>query len=142
MLNEISTNINAIYNEIQEKLIPRNIRKGVTILNVDGTLEGMKEAYIVDTIVSGFTVTKPDSGSYTFNLNSNGYYESNNKGVQSSYALCKIQFNVVNDGSTITFDCICYGESGYDYGLFSQLDGTLTSSNTADSNAYFTFYGK
>ena len=142
MLNEISTNINAIYNEIQEKLIPRNIRKGVTILNVDGTLEGMKEAYIVDTIVSSFTVTKPDSGSYTFNLNSNGYYESNNKGVQSSYALCKIQFNVVNDGSTITFDCICYGESGYDYGLFSQLDGTLTSSNTADSNAYFTFYGK
>ena len=48
----------------------------------------------------------------------------------------------MNDGSTITFDCICYGESNYDYGLFSQLDGTLTSNNTADSNAYFTFYGK
>ena len=142
MLNEINTNINAIYNEVQEKLIPRNIRKGVTILNVEGTLEGALDAYIVDTVVSKYTVTKPDSGSYTFTLNSNGYYESNNKGVQSSYALCKIQFNVVNDGSTITFDCICYGESNYDYGLFSQLDGTLTSNNTADSNAYFTFYGK
>lgn len=142
MLNEISTNINTIYNEVSTKLIPRNIRKGVTILNVAGTLEGMMEAYTIDTIVDNYTVTKPDSGSYTFTKNSNGYYESNNKGVQSSYALCKIQFNVVNDGSTITFDCISYGESNYDYGLFSQLDGTLASSNTADSNAYFSFYGK
>ena len=142
MLNEINTNIQTIYNEVSNKLLPRNIRKGVTILNVEGTLEGALDAYIVDTIVSSYTVTKPDSGSYTFALNSNGYYESNNKGVHNSYALCKVQFNVEKDGSNITFDCINYGESNFDYGIFSQLDGTLSSNNTADSNAYFSFSGK
>ena len=62
MLNEINTNIQTIYNEVSNKLLPRNIRKGVTILNVEGTLEGALDAYIVDTVVSKYTVTKPDSG--------------------------------------------------------------------------------
>lgn len=142
MLNEINTNIQTIYKEVTEKLIPRNIRKGVTILNVDGALEGIKDSYIVDTVISNYSVSKPDNGAYTFTLNSSGYYESNNKGKSGSYALCKVEFNVVKDNSTIAFDCINYAESSFDFGLFSQLDGTLTSNNTADSNAYFSFSGK
>ena len=39
MLTELQNNLNTIHSEIMEKLIPENIKKDVTILNVTGTLE-------------------------------------------------------------------------------------------------------
>ena len=79
-----------------------------------------------------YTVTKPHTGSYTFVLNSNGYYESNNKGVSSSYALCKLTSFAPRLG-TLTLSCINYAENSYDYGILSNLDTTLTASSSADS---------
>lgn len=44
MLNKMNADLEIIYNEIQTKLIPRNIKKDVTILGVVGTLEKSEHA--------------------------------------------------------------------------------------------------
>lgn len=73
------------------------------------------------------------SSPYGFSLNANGYYESNNKGVQNSYALCKVSFTM-HEQNDLKIQLINYAESDYDFGIFSNLDQTLTSSNTADTS--------
>lgn len=98
---------------------------------------------IENIIISKYAVEKPDTGLYEFKLNDAGYYESNNQGVQSSYALAKVSFTVVKDDSTIAFDVISYGENNYDYGIFSELNTELVASYTADStNVHTSFYGR
>ena len=79
--------------------------------------------------------------SYGFSVNSNGYFESQNKGVDSSYAMMKIQFSA-NAGASFTIKYISYGESNYDYAIFSNLDSALSESNTADSSYYKRTYGE
>ena len=39
MLVELENNLNIIYDDIKNKLLPENIKKGVTILGVTGTAE-------------------------------------------------------------------------------------------------------
>lgn len=39
-MTELQGNLQFIYNELQEKLIPENIKSGVTILGVTGTYTG------------------------------------------------------------------------------------------------------
>ena len=133
MLNQLKENIKTIYDELNKNLIPANIRKGVTILNVEGTLEQSGIAYSSKEQVDSIVVNKPDSGSYMFALNSSGYYESNNKGVNNSYALCKVTFNALYDGCSLVLDCINYAESSFDFGILSKLDTELSASNTVDS---------
>lgn len=79
--------------------------------------------------------TVSNVGSYGFSQDSNGYYVSENKGHDSSYALCKITFTTST--GYIYLDCINYAESGDDYGLISMLDSTLSSSNSADKSNVF-----
>lgn len=69
---------------------------------------------------------------YGFALNRNGYYESQNKGVGSSCALCRVRF-VANESCSIAFSVINYADSGYDYGLFGALDTALTKDINEDS---------
>ena len=79
-----------------------------------------------------YRVTELDRVQYGFRRNSGGYFESENKGVDNSYALCKVR--IFADGvSHMYIDCINYGESIYDYGILSRIDTTLTLSNAADS---------
>lgn len=71
------------------------------------------------------------SMAYEFELNENGYYESNNKGIGNSYSLCKVTFN--NEKRLlIPISYINSGENNYDYGIFSNIDQTLSSSNSDD----------
>ncbi len=78
---------------------------------------------------------------YSFSLNSAGYYESSNDGVNNSYSLCRVNFTA-NAGTTVTFYVINYAESNYDFGIFSNLNTTLSSSYSADtSNVYRSFKG-
>ena len=134
---EITTEVVILYKK--ENLVP--FETNIPIYNDDTYSKRLLPCSV--RVINSVVVSKPpeDTGEYEFEL-IDGWYESNNKDVHNSYALAKVSFNVIDDGSTITFDCISYGENNYDYGLFSQLDGTLASSNTADSNAYFTFQGK
>lgn len=71
------------------------------------------------------------STTYGFALNTNGYYESNNKKKASSYALCKVTINAPQ-AFTLTIPYISSGENGYDYGIFGQLDTELANNNTDD----------
>ena len=74
-----------------------------------------------------YTVEKPSGATYGFSLNANNYYESKNKGVNSSYAMAKLNFTT--DGSyKLYLDCINYAETNYDFGILSELDKTLQMS--------------
>ena len=87
-----------------------------------------------------YTVENLDT-EYGFYLNSNGYYESNNKGIDSSFALCKLNIEAPID-CTMYLDCINYGESGFDFGILSNLDTELIQSSSVDSsNVYKSFSG-
>lgn len=65
-------------------------------------------------------------GTYGFTLNSNNYYESNNKGVDKSAAVCRVDFTVPVE-ATITFTYINYAEQGYDFGVFGNIDVALSN---------------
>lgn len=79
-----------------------------------------------------YTVEKPSGATDGFSLNANNYYESKNKGVNSSYAMAKLNFTT--DGSyKLYLDCINYAETNYDFGILSEVDKTLQMSDTVDS---------
>lgn len=66
-------------------------------------------------------------GSYGFTLNSNtGYYVSNNKGVSKTASVCRVDFHVPVS-ATITFTYINYAEQGYDFGVFGNIDVSLSN---------------
>lgn len=73
----------------------------------------------VDT--SAWSVSDISGATYKFALNSNGYYESNNKGVNNSAAVCRVKIHAAK-ACTVTFKCINYAESNYDYGLLGVID--------------------
>ena len=63
-------------------------------------------------------------GSYGFSLNSSGYYQSDNKGVDKTAAVSRVHFSLPTD-ATITFTFINYSEEGYDFGVFGNIDTAL-----------------
>lgn len=66
-------------------------------------------------------------GTYGFTLNSStGYYVSNNKGVDQSASVCRVDF-YVPVSATITFTYINYAEQGYDFGVFGNIDVALSN---------------
>ena len=75
-----------------QPVLYNNLTSGNHFIDIKYRKDGSGNSYndslqfkIVPPTANVYNVTKPDSGSYTFNWNSNGYYESNNKGVSSSY---------------------------------------------------------
>ena len=68
-------------------------------------------------------------GTYPFQLNSNGYYESTNKGKGSSYSYATLNYSGFDE---LVLECINSGESQYDYGIISQPDVELSKSTTDD----------
>lgn len=71
------------------------------------------------------------TSSQQFILNSNDYYESNCKGVNNGWSLCKINFN---KSGNYTLQCISNGENNYDFGILSTINHTLSASNTVDTS--------
>ena len=63
-------------------------------------------------------------GEYGFDLNSSGYYVSNNKGISKTASVCRVNFSVPVS-ATITFTFINYSEEGYDFGVFGNIDTAL-----------------
>ena len=88
-----------------------------------------------------FTVTDVEGASYNFTLNSNGYYESTNKKVGNSAALCKLDITDLEDTEKIIFDCINSGEENFDFGMISKINTTLSTTNSEDnaSNLFVNF---
>ena len=93
-------------------------------------------------IKSTYEVVPIDNVPYGFILNSAGYYESQNKHIQNSYALCRV--NISNPmGYPIVLECINYGETNYDYGVIGQKDKQLNrDNNPTEANVFFNFKGQ
>ena len=85
--------------------------------------------------VNTFSVNARSGASYGFSLNSNGYYESTNKGQGNSAAVTRVNFELESD-CVVTFSYINYAEARYDYGIFGKIDTALGTTYSADSDAY------
>jgi tetratricopeptide (TPR) repeat protein len=77
-----------------------------------------------------FTVENVSGSRYGFTKRSNGYYESTNKGKNSTYAIAKVTFTTTT--GQIILDCVNYAEATCDYGIISNLDTPLSMSTSAD----------
>lgn len=114
----------------------------ITAANSEGDI--FTREFIVYSVeqLSTYTVESIDESEYGFTLNEFGYYESENKGKPSSYAICKININNTAN-CNVYIDCISSGETNYDYGILSTVNNTLTLSNIADTeNVFMSFRGK
>lgn len=76
---------------------------------------------------SSWSVVAISGASYKFALNSNGYYESANKSVANSAAMCRVKLEITKPCNVI-FKCINYAEANYDYGLLGKLDTAMSTS--------------
>lgn len=73
-----------------------------------------------------YSVDSVSGASYGFELNSNNYYQSENEGINKSAALCKVNVHVPV-AATLTFTFINYAEQSYDFGVFGNIDETLST---------------
>ena len=91
-----------------------------------------------------FTVTDVEGASYNFVLNDAGYYESTNKNIANSAALCKLDITDLEDTTKVMFDCINSSEANYDYGMISKINTALGTTNSEDSasNLFVNFKGQ
>ena len=69
------------------------------------------------------------TGTYPFELNTNGYYESTNKSKDSSYSYATLNYEGFEN---LVLECINSGEPSYDYGIISQPDVQLGESTSDD----------
>lgn len=97
------------------------------VVNIDVDVSPTHADYNVS-----YEVVPVDGAPYGFSLNENGYYESRNKGISDSYAMCKVIVNV-NTELPVYFQCINYAQNYYDYGLISEPNTMLAMNKTADS---------
>lgn len=101
------------------------------ILYING-LEVDRFDYVVAS--AGYAVNGLSGITYGFGYDSSiGYYRSLNKGVHSSFALCRINFSIVGGSATVVLQYINYAESNYDFGIISQIDTTLLRSSSEDT---------
>lgn len=83
-------------------------------------------------------------GTYPFQLNTNGYYESTNKGQNSSYSYATLNYEGFDE---LILECINSGETYNDYGIISQPDVQLSESTSDDgatgsTNVFKNFKGQ
>lgn len=103
----------------------------IMVLSLNGTKLGEYESFFPPSAT--WDVSAISGATYGFALSS-GYYVSQNKGASGSYAICRLNFNVIGGSVTVQLACINYAESNFDFGIISTVDATLARSSTADSS--------
>lgn len=82
--------------------------------------------------IPAYNVVQVNStASHQFKLNSNGYYESQCKGINNGWSLCRVEFN---KSGNYTLQCISNGENNWDFGILSNINNTLEASNKVDTS--------
>lgn len=120
---------------------PTPVQEGESSTITSDTISGISITDNGTDITSQFTshsgttgnYTITNRGSYGFAL-SNGYYVSQNKGVDKSAAVCRINFSLPVT-STVTITYINYAEANYDFGVFGNIDTELSTSYYAASSS-------
>ena len=108
---------------------------GDTTRTIVETIPYLGSSYQVTIVQTANDVRPPLSwnvvseGTYPFQLNSNGYYESTNKGKGSSYSYATLNYEGYDN---LVLECINSGETDSDYGIISQPDVQLSESTTDD----------
>ena len=142
------SNIVATTDTITFDIISHDI-EGVATINVDvnGAEDYVFHRKFTFTVFekmeeSTYEVVQAEGSQYGFALNSNGYYESQNKKIPHSYAICRV--NIHNPiGRIMYIDCINYAEMNYDYGMIGKKDTQLQrSNNESDDNLFYNLKGK
>lgn len=113
-------------------LIADNIKSGVTIFGVEGALTGSGNSFETFPDFT-YSINDVSGAQHGFTLNANGYYESQNKGVDSSYAICRVNLTVTKQ-CTIAFECISDGEINFDYGIMGKLDTAQSLDQWVDTS--------
>ena len=134
--NKMSPEANITYNQSTKQitiLTSVNIYPDAESIMYNGT------RYVIPANSYAVTLTAPNA-THGFELNTNGYYESTNKGVQNSASVCIVNLNIV-ETCTIKFSCINYAEKNYDYGILGKLNEPLSLDNTSDTNYAISFKG-
>lgn len=77
--------------------------------------------------IQGPIVSTSQGASYGFTYSSStGYYVSQNKGVDKSAAVCRVDFNFPVR-CLVTIQFINYAEATYDFGVFGNIDSSLSN---------------
>lgn len=142
-ISNVSATAESITFDMSSSNIVETVNITITATLADETLTKIVQVRVFDpSQIPEYTV-EPLGTVYTFVLNQDEYYESNNKGADSSFAICKININA-NTDCTMHLDCINFAESNFDYGILSKLDSTLQLSNISDgnTNVHKTFKGE
>lgn len=129
VISAIAVSSNVFSVTTSDTLVKVELKDSSQNVTVSGTV---KVTYSVcfSTIPSYNVKQVNSTASHQFKLNSNGYYESQCKGVNNGWSLCKVEFNVAG---SYTLQCISNGENNYDFGILSTINHTLESSNKVDT---------
>ena len=128
----ISTSSNAPYNTTSLSFTPSTKGTRYTYYAYFNKLSGNIVKYVSKNSATYSNVTVSNISGYKFSQNAAGFWESQNWGVHNSYALEKVSFTLTNTANVV-FDVINYAESNSDFGIFSNLNSTLSASNNVDS---------
>ncbi len=127
----ITTTIGTTVTDTNTATITVGENTGDTTRTLTETIPYKGSSYQI-TIVQTANDVKPviswnveSTGTYPFELNTNGYYESTNKGHDSSYSYATLNYSGFDE---LILECINSGESKYDYGIISQPDVQLSES--------------
>ena len=146
----ITTTIGTTVTQTNTAFITVGENTGDTTRTLTETIPYKGSSYQV-TIVQTANDVKPayswdvvSTGTYPFELNTNGYYESTNKGHDSSYSYATLNYEGFEN---LVLECINSGESNYDYGIISQPDVQLGESisddgATGSTNVFHNFKGE
>ncbi len=108
---------------------PRFSKKLLFYDNNELFYEEEKEEGLVSVSVASLDTT------YTFVLDTDGFYKPQNKGVNSSFAIARITIsNGYEEDTTIKMQWMQSAENGCDFGIVGKIDTELLKSTSVDSS--------
>lgn len=99
----------------------------IGLLTVNG-VDHTDSIRTVTTDIRRVEVTQLDNVRYGFEKDSSGWWVSQNKGANSSYAICRVKFDF-DQSTTVTFSIVNYAEANFDYGMIGTVDNALPTNN-------------
>ncbi len=146
----ITTTIGTTVTDTNTAIVTVGENTGDSTRTLTETIPYKGSSYQITIVQTANDPTPPASwnvvstGTYPFELNTNGYYESTNKGHDNSYSYATLNYEGFDE---LVLECINSGESNYDYGIISQPDVLLGESTkddgaTGSTNVFHNFNGE